>query len=108
MTSLVAFGIAQIQRPSWWNEPSEPWKSNIAAKRRCEVQQHEFIHQVVSLGRPVSIAEIAEFMGHSVWTINNRMRVPVRDGYLRKVIKNERLHLEATDKGIELAAGRKS
>lgn len=108
MTSLVAFGIAQIQRPSWWNEPSEPWSSNIARKKKCHLQQEEFVKQVASMGRAISIAELAEFMGHSVWTINNRMRVPVRDGYLRKVIKNERLHLEATDKGIELAAGRKS
>ena len=36
MTSLVAFGLSKIQRGTWWFEPSEPWRSNTAARKRSE------------------------------------------------------------------------
>lgn len=36
MTSLTAFGLSQIQRGTWWNEPSEPWRNNTAARKRSE------------------------------------------------------------------------
>ena len=53
MTSLTAFGLSQIQRGTWWFEPSEPWRGNTAARKRSDENRRGLLRILHAAGQPI-------------------------------------------------------
>jgi hypothetical protein len=97
MTSLVAHGLDQIQRGTWWNEPTEPWRSNIGQRAKNARAKEETVATVRAQGRPVSIAWIAEHYGISAFAARNKVRPVVQDGRLARLVIDGAVHVAAPE-----------
>lgn len=95
MTSLVAFGLDQIQRGTWWNDSTEPWRSNIAARRRSEEHRQCLLRMIQSSPDPVGIKEASDRTGLSIASIRNLLKPALEAGQIRRVTIGGVVHLEA-------------
>ena len=53
----LATALAQIQRPSWWDEPPPPWASNNARNARYATER-EAVHAAIQRAQRISYEEL--------------------------------------------------
>lgn len=92
MTSLVAFGLSQIQRGTWWHEPSEPWRSNTAARRRSEENRQGLLRILSAAGQPIPLKQLADAAGLTISSVKNIMRPVIDAGRARRETINGIIH----------------
>ena len=94
MTSLVALGLSQIQRGTWWHEPSEPWKSNTAARKRSEENRKCLMNVIRMAGGPVPMKQVAEAAGLSLFSVRNLIKPAIEAGTVIRREIGGVIHLE--------------
>jgi len=95
MTSLVAFGLDQIQRGTWWNEPTEPWRSNIAARQRSEEHRQCLLRLLRIAGEPVAIKDLADRAGMTIHSVRNLLKPALEAGSAQRRVINGTICYEA-------------
>lgn len=94
MTSLVAFGLSQIQRGTWWFDPSEPWRSNTAARKRSEENRQGLLRILKAAGQPMPLKHLADAAGLTIASVRNIMRPAIDAGQVRRETIHGIIHLE--------------
>lgn len=94
MTSLTAFGLSQIQRGTWWFDPSEPWRSNTAARKRSEEDRQAMLRILRAAGQPIPIKQLAETAGLALMSVRNLMAPAIASGQVRREVIHGIIHLE--------------
>lgn len=94
MTSLVAFGLSQIQRGTWWFDPSEPWRSNTAARKRSEEDRQALLRILRAAGQPIPTKQLADMAGLALMSVRNLMAPAIASGQVRREIIHGIIHLE--------------
>ena len=94
MTSLTAFGLSQIQRGTWWFEPSEPWRSNTAARKRSDENRRGLLQILRAAGKPIPIKQLAEMAGLALMSVRNLMAPAIASGQVRREVIDGITHLE--------------
>lgn len=90
MSAIFRLAIAQIVKPSWWNDPPIAWQGNRTAQSRRAHRRADLVRLVKQFGRPVTISEIAEEMEVTVYSVRNQILPAVAAGELtRHVINGE-------------------
>lgn len=91
----LAIAIDQVQRGTWWNEPSEPWRANAAARRRSEEHRQCLLHIIRSSSEPIGIKEASDRTGLSIASVRNLLKPAMESGIIRRVTIDGIVHLEA-------------
>lgn len=94
MTSLVAFGLSQIQRGTWWFDPSEPWRNNTAARKRSDENRRGLLRILHAAGQPIPIKQLAETAGLALMSVRNLMAPAIASGQVRREVIHGIIHLE--------------
>lgn len=95
MTSLVSFGLSQIQRGTWWFDSSEPWRSNTAARKRSEEDRQALLRILRAAGQPIPTKQLAEMAGLALMSVRNLMAPAIEAGLVRREMINGIVHLES-------------
>ena len=93
--SLVSHALAQVELGTWWNEPSEPWRANAAARRRSEEHRQCLLHIIRSSSEPIGIKEASDRTGLSIASVRNLLKPALETGQIRRVTIDGIVHLEA-------------
>lgn len=67
----LSIALSQIQQPSWWNNPAEPWKSNKPAREQSACLRKEIERRLIQAGQPIRMCDLAEQLGVSRMTVRN-------------------------------------
>ena len=94
MTSLTAFGLSQIQRGTWWFDPSEPWRSNTAARKRSEEDRQAMLRILRAAGQPIPIKQLSDMAGLALMSVRNLMAPAIAAGQVRREVIHGIIHLE--------------
>ena len=95
MTSLTAFGLSQIQRGTWWYEPSEPWRVNTAARKRSDENRRGLLRILHAASQPNPIKQLAETAGLSIMSVRNLMAPAIASGQVRREVIHGIVHMES-------------
>lgn len=91
----LALALDQVQRGTWWNEPSEPWRANAAARRRSEEHRQCLLRMIQSSPEPVGIKEASDRTGLSIASIRNLLKPALEAKQIQRVTIGGVVHLEA-------------
>lgn len=94
MTSLTAFGLSQIQRGTWWFDPSEPWRGNTAARKRSDENRRGLLRILRAAGQPIPIKQLADMSGLALMSVRNLMAPAIASGQVRREVIHGIIHLE--------------
>ena len=94
MTSLTAFGLSQIQRGTWWFEPTEPFRRNTAARKRSDENRRGLLRILHANSQPIPIKQLAETAGLSLMSVRNLMAPAIASGQVRREVIHSIIHLE--------------
>lgn len=95
MTSLTAFGLSQIQRGTWWFDPSEPWRSNTAARKRSDEHRSTLLRIIRAAGKPVPIKQLADMADLSLMSVRNLIKPLIDEGLISREVIHGIVHLES-------------
>jgi predicted transcriptional regulator len=95
MTSLVSHAIDQIQRGSWWHEPTMPAKpSKKQVQQAVEDNRTALLNTIRAAGRPMSIEECAEATGLTISTVGNLLKKAYKLGHATSRIIGDKRYVE--------------
>lgn len=94
MTSLTAFGLSQIQRGTWWFDPSEPWRNNTAARKRSDENRRGLLRILRAAGQPIPMKQLADMAGLALMSVRNLMAPAIASGQVRREVIHGIIHLE--------------
>lgn len=95
MTSLTAFGLSQIQRGTWWFDPSEPWRSNTAARKRSEEDRQALLRILRAAGQPIPTKQLADMAGLALMSVRNLIKPLIDEGLISREVIHGIVHLES-------------
>ncbi len=94
MTALFSAALAQTQLPTWWDNPAEPWRSNLGARIRSEENRQSLLRVIRMAGKPVALKEAAEAADLSVASVRNLIQPAIEAGQVRREVIDGIIHLE--------------
>ena len=90
----LALALDQVQRGTWWNEPSEPWRSNTAARKRSEEDRQALLRILRAAGQPIPIKQLADMAELALMSVRNLMAPAIASGQVRREVIHGIIHLE--------------
>lgn len=85
----LQLAIAQITAPNWWNEPTQPWKSNRKRLKQTEEQRKLLIASILRKRTPKTMAELAAEHDCTVAKIRSLVEPYLKSGVLVRTINAE-------------------
>lgn len=95
MTSLLTHGIEQVQRGTWWFDPSEPWRNNTAARKRSDEHRSTPLRIIRAAGKPVPIKQLADMADLSLMSVRNLIKPLIDEGLISREVIHGIVHLES-------------
>jgi DNA-binding transcriptional ArsR family regulator len=91
----LALALDQVQRGTWWNEPTMPAKpSKKQVQQAVEDNRTALLNTIRATGRPMSIGECAEATGLTISTVGNLLKSPYKRGIATSRIIGDKRYVE--------------
>ena len=88
--SFLSKAIQQITAPNWWNDPTEPWKSNRKRLNETAELRAKFIKSFERRRKPVGMEQLAKEFDCSVAKIRALAGPFVESGSLVRGVNEEK------------------
>lgn len=85
----LRLAIAQITAPNWWNEPSEPRKSNAKKRNETAEQRKLLLASILRKRTPKTMAELAAENDCTVAKIRSLVDPYLKSGALVRSVNAE-------------------
>jgi len=80
----LSLAIQQITAPNWWNEPSEPWKSNRKRLNETAEMREKFIASFARKRKPATMDQLSKEFDCTIAKIRSLAEPFIRSGRLTR------------------------
>lgn len=88
--SLLSHSINQITRPTWWNEPTQPWESNRKKRNEAAALRAEFMAALKRKRTPQTMDQLAKEFNCSVAKVRSMAEPFVKSEEIVRGINSEK------------------
>lgn len=91
----LALALDQVQRGTWWNEPTMPQKPSKKKMQQSIIENRAALLATIrAAGRPMSIGECAEATGLTISTVGNLLKATYKSGITTSRIIGDKRYVE--------------